>query len=121
MALLTDIWHPVFPGGQCSGTSQAGLWSSSGKTKDRLSCPIGSDSGVVSTPITQLGIDYQKDFLSSLSTSSIFTAHYLLWILNAQAIKVTDCAYKTTGGPGRVFPRWLWYKERRVRQDQREL
>ena len=98
MALLTDIWCPIFPSGQCSGTSQAGLGSSLGKTKDRTLPPIGSDSGVMSTLIIQLEIDYQKDFLSSLSALSIFSVHYPLWILNAQAIKVADCAYKTTGG-----------------------
>lgn len=68
------------------------------RQRTELSSPIGSDSGVMSTLITQLEIDYQKDFLSSLSALSIFTVHYPLWILNAQAIKVADCAYKTTGG-----------------------
>lgn len=69
-----------------------------GRQRTELTSSTGSDSGVMSTLITQLEIDYQKDFLSSPSALSIFTVHYLLWILNAQAIKVADCAYKTTGG-----------------------
>lgn len=65
-----------------------------------------------STLITYFEIDYQKDFLSTLSDWSIFTVHYLLWILNVQAIKVADWAYKTTGGKGKGVPKMalVWAK-----------
>lgn len=53
-------------------------------------------SGVVSTLITQLKIDYQNIYLLSLSDSTIFTAHYLLRIFNVQAIKVAGSSYKIT-------------------------
>lgn len=69
--------------------------------------------GVVSTLITQLKIDYPNVYLPSLSDSPIFPAHYLLWILSIQAIKVARSSYKTPQSVRRMLP-WSLRSENRT-------
>lgn len=66
-------------------------------------------------------INYQNVYLLSLSDSTIFTVHHLLWILNVRVIKVVSSSYNTASKKRKMLPRELLQEKMKVVKSQLRL